>query len=441
MVNFVSHLFAAMTTDPPKRADLRARYETIRRASEQLCACLATEDYVVQTDFVVSPPKWHLAHTSWFWDQFLLTPHLPDYIPYDPRFLQVFNSYYVSLGRVVSKTQRGAFSRPTVAEVFGYRQHIDRYMHQLFERLDEAKLANLEALLELGLNHEQQHFELLCYDIKHIFFTNSVNLDWQTVSSLSFPVQSTEEVPDLNWIELPQGVVQIGHTGPGFCFDNEQPAHRVFLEPCALADRLTTNAEYARFVAEGGYRQSRWWLADGWARCQSEGWQAPLYWIESGGRWYEYTAAGLEVLEPLRPVSHLSFYEADAFARWAGCRLPTEFEWEAAARRYGGSGLFFEGARGLLPVPASSGSGLRQLEGWLWQWTQSAYTPYPGYCCVFDGPDEYNGKFMVNQLVLRGGSVCTLSEHYRPTYRNFFYPHDRWACTGLRLARSLDSIA
>ena len=423
-----------MITEPSKRAELLDRYGHIRRASEQLCAPLATEDYVVQTHFAVSPPKWHLAHTSWFWDQFVLTPHLPDYVPYDPRFLQVFNSYYISLGRVVDKAQRGAFSRPTVAEVFGYRHHIDQHMHRLFERLNEGTFSSLEPLLELGLNHEEQHFELLNYDLKHILFTNSVGMDWEAVAAPAAGGEAETDQPA--WVAFPEGIVHVGYAGDGFCFDNEQPAHRVFLEPFALADRLVTNAEFAAFIDDGGYRQSRWWLADGWSSVQSEGWQVPLYWLESGGRWYEYTAWGLERLEPQRPVSHLSFYEADAYARWAGCRLPTEFEWELAARSGTGDSLFYEGARGYLPV-GLAGTGLRQLEGWLWQWTCSSYAPYPGYRCVFDGPSEYNGKFMANQLVLRGGSTCTPRRHYRPTYRNFFYPHDRWAATGLRLARSL----
>jgi len=408
----------------------------VRQASENLCAKLSTEDFVVQTCYEVSPPKWHLAHTSWFWDQFVLMPYFPNYVSFDSRFLKFFNSYYVSIGNPENKMLRGTFSRPTVEEVYRYRRHIDSSMFSLLESMNEAELLKIMPVLELGLNHEEQHYELLGYDIKHIRFANLVDFEVDNASKSPINSERTKLVLPLTWTESEGGLTQVGYDEAGFCFDNEQPRHRVFLEPFAVANRLITNAEYLAFIEAGGYKDSRFWLADGWSKREEASWNSPLYWKQLEGVWHEYGSGGIERLDLTLPVTHISFYEADAFARWAGARLPTEFEWESIARGAGQEGQFtFNNSP--RQKPACEHSMIQQLHGHAWQWTQSPYAPYPGYACIFDGTGEYNGKFMVNQITLRGGSIYTPPAHYRTTYRNFFYPYDRWQCTGLRLARSL----
>lgn len=425
------------------RADLIDDYRRVRGLSEALCEPLAIEDYGLQTIVEASPPKWHLAHVSWFFETFLLRPFLADYRPFHPRFEYLFNSYYEQTGTGIwPRAQRGLLSRPTVAEVYDYRRHVDRAMTRLLTDCPPAQWPVVEARLLIGLNHEQQHQELLITDIKHHLAFNPLRPAYRADLPATAPGQAP---PPLTFTEFAGGIVEIGHTGNGFAYDNEGPRHPVLLAPYRLADRLVTNAEYQEFIAAGGYREPALWLADGWARVQAEGWQAPLYWEPDGerdgdspgpaggdARWQQMTLGGLRPLAPAEPVCHLSFYEAEAFARWAGRRLPTEAEWEHAAAGCALAGNFVESGR-LHPAPAAAAP-LAQLFGDCWEWTASAYLPYPGYRPAVGALGEYNGKFMSGQMVLRGGSCATSRGHARASYRNFFYPHERWQFKGIRLA-------
>jgi ergothioneine biosynthesis protein EgtB len=408
-------------------ASLAARYTAVRSFTETLCTPLVTEDYVVQSMDDVSPTKWHLAHTTWFFETFILVPHATGYRVHHPDYAYLFNSYYVQAGERHCRAQRGYLSRPTVAEVFAYRAHVDEAMQRLLEA-DDPRVA---PLVEIGLHHEQQHQELMLTDIKHVFSVNPLRPSYGTAS-----LPSGGAMPPLRWVECANGVNVIGHDGPGFSYDNETPRHRVFLEPYALADRLVTNGEYLDFMMDGGYRHAELWLSLGWATAQENEWSEPFYWEERDGEWWHFTLQGMQRVDPSAPVVHLSCFEADAYARWAGARLPTEFEWEAAAAGQPVDGNFVE-AGALHPLPAQAGEGLRQLFGDVWEWTQSQYSPYPGYAPPPGALGEYNGKFMCNQFVLRGGSCATSHTHIRPTYRNFFPPEATWQFTGLRLARSL----
>jgi ergothioneine biosynthesis protein EgtB len=400
----------------------------------EICEPLEPEDYGLQAAPFASPPKWHLAHTSWFFETFLLKPWLPGYQTPAPQYEVLFNSYYNGVGEQFPRPQRGLLSRPTLREVLAYREHVDSAMATLFEQRDHARRAAIIDRLRLGIEHERQHQELFFTDLKFSFAANPLLPAYRNSE-----LPTAEQAGPLQWLRFEGGLVDIGFRGEGFCFDNELPRHRCYLEPYQLADRLVSNNEYAEFVADGGYRRPELWLADGWALAQANDWCAPLHWHERDGQSLEYTLHGLQPRAPGRPVCHVSGYEADAYARWAGARLPTEQEWEIAATAVFPGTLQAPGESGaaehaLHPAAATGTSALQQLHDACWQWTQSAYAPYPGFRTSADAIGEYNGKFMSNQWVLRGGSCVTAHSQRRPSYRNFFYPHDRWQFSGIRLA-------
>jgi len=414
-----------MTVDPPSaRAGTAARFERVRRQTSALCASLTAEDMQLQSMPDASPAKWHLAHTTWFFETFVLA-HDPAWKPRDPAWHYLFNSYYQSVGPMHVRAQRGLLSRPSLDEVRDYRRRVDEAVLALLDRRDDPELASL---VELGLQHEQQHQELLLTDIKHAFWCNPL----QPALHSSIAAPAGAPAVSLQFLPGREGIVEIGHRGEGFAFDNETPRHRTLLQPHALANRLATNAEYLAFVREGGYREPGLWLSDGWATVQREGWQHPLYWQDDLAS--EFTLAGVRALDPAEPVCHLSYYEADAFARWAGARLPTEAEWESAAQGVAIEGNLQESGR-FQPLPAHAGEGALQLFGDAWEWTASPYVGYPGYRPLPGSLGEYNGKFMCGQWVLRGGSCATPRDHIRASYRNFFPPHARWQFAGLRLGQ------
>jgi len=418
----------AATAAGPDRVGLLARYRDVRRATERLCEPLAVEDYVVQAMPDVSPTKWHLAHVSWFFETFLLRPNLVGYEPLDPAYRYLFNSYYNAVGPQFSRPARGHLSRPTVAEVYRYRTHVDAAMARLLETAEAGTLLRIAPLLELGLNHEQQHQELILTDLKYNLAVNPLRPAYHGVVA-----PRGRSAPPLRWLDVAGGLQAIGHDGAGFAFDNEGPRHTVYLRPFRLATRPVTNGEFMQFIADGGYRSAAHWLSDGWRTVQERAWQAPLYWEPRDGEWWTQTLAGPAPVDPHAPVTHLSYYEADAYARWQGRRLPTEQEWEHAAAdeplrgHFQDDGVFH-------PVPAADTGGLAQVFGDVWEWTASAYAPYPGFRAAPGAIGEYNGKFMVSQMVLRGGSCVTPRSHLRVTYRNFFPPDARWQFSGIRLA-------
>jgi ergothioneine biosynthesis protein EgtB len=413
-----------MTVQPsPATVTMASRFEHVRRRTLDLCVGLSAEDLQLQSMPDASPGKWHLAHTSWFFEQFVLG-HDPSYRPRDPAWGRLFNSYYESVGPLHARPRRGLLSRPSLDEVRDYRHEIDEAVNARLMRDADPELA---ALVELGIQHEQQHQELLLTDIKHALWCNPLQPAYRA------PIASTvTKAVALRFLDGDAGIVEIGHRGEGFAFDNETPRHRSLLHPHALANRLVTNAEYLAFVREGGYREPGLWLSDGWATVQREGWQQPLYWQDDLAS--EFTLAGVRALDPHEPVCHLSYYEADAFARWAGARLPTEAEWESAAQRVAVDGNLQDGQR-FQPRAAQAGSGLLQLYGDVWEWTASPYVGYPGFRPLPGSLGEYNGKFMSGQWVLRGGSCVTPRDHVRATYRNFFPPQARWQFAGLRLGQ------
>jgi ergothioneine biosynthesis protein EgtB len=399
-------------------SDLGERFASVRQHSLGLAAPLSAEDQCIQSMPDASPTKWHLAHTSWFFEAVVLIPHLPGYVEFDPRFAHLFNSYYESLGPRHPRPQRGLLTRPSLTQVHAYREHVDAAVqHLLAQPESRGDWETAASLLELGLNHEQQHQELMLTDILHAFSCNPLLPAYQPVDE---PLLRLAAAPaPLRWIEMSGGVVEVGSDASGFAFDNESPRHAVLLKPYRLADRLVTCGDYAQFIADGGYESASLWLSDGWAAVQAGGWKGPAYWLAPGDsrasadHWQVFGPHGVRPVDPQAPVSSLSFYEAAAYAEWAGARLPTEFEWEAA---FGVSGI-------------------TQMTGHAWQWTRSSYDPYPGFQ-PFAGPvGEYNGKFMVGQMVLRGGSAATPEGHTRATYRNFFPPAARWQFSGLRLAQ------
>ena len=409
------------------RSTLLERYRGVRRVTEALCEPLEVEDLVIQSMPEASPAKWHLAHTSWFFETFVLERALRDYKPFDDRYRFLFNSYYYSVGPMHLRPERGLLSRPTVAQVREYRRHVDRWMERFLEEADDATVANHASVVTLGLNHCQQHQELLLTDIKHAFWKNPLLPAYRNTTK-----NTPAETPPLRWIPFAEGVREIGHDGTGFAFDNESPRHRVFVEPFRLAQRLITNGEYLEFMKTGGYERPDLWLSDGWNARMEEAWEAPLYWFIEGGAWKQFTLGGPRELDLAEPVCHVSYYEADAYARWAGVRLPTEAEWEIAAQDAPVTGGFLESGRF---HPASSRDALlSQLYGEVWQWTGSAYSAYPGYAPLAGALGEYNGKFMSGQMVLRGASCLTPRSHARRTYRNFFPPRTRWQFAGIRLA-------
>lgn len=419
-----------VTTASPaaERASALQRFREVRLASEQICEPLAVEDYVVQTMPDVSPPKWNLAHTSWFFETFLLQPFAPGYQAVHPRYGFLFNSYYEAIGERQPRDRRG-MSRPTVAEVYEYRRCIDQAMSDLIDSANESAWKELASLLELGLNHEQQHQELMLTDLKHILAANAL----KPAYSAAQPAPPSD-ASELSWYNVAGGLIGSGFHGSGFAFDNEGPRHTNYLRPFRVASRLTTNAEYLEFIADGGYSEPRHWLSEGWARVQGQRWKAPLYWERDGSEWLQFTLSGLQPLAMHEPVNHVSFFEADAFANWSGKRLLTEFEWEQAAVGVAVAGNFLDPGAACHPHPAPNQSGLQQMFGDLWEWTASPYRPYPGYRAAEGAVGEYNGKFMCNQFVLRGGSCATPLGHIRPTYRNFFPPDARWQFSGIRLA-------
>ncbi|SIO66332.1 ergothioneine biosynthesis protein EgtB [Singulisphaera sp. GP187] len=415
---------------------LAARYDEVRRRTTSICAPLETEDYVVQSMPDASPAKWHLAHTSWFFETFVLKPASAEEIGSE-KYSYLFNSYYNAIGERTPRGERGLLSRPTVAEVYHYREAIDKRMKTLLERADPALLERLGASIVLGLNHEQQHQELILTDLKSMFARNPL----RPVYRESRGIGGAEAYP-VHWLRYEEGLRRIGSEGTGFAFDNELPRHSVFVQSFQLADRLVTNQEFYAFINDGGYDQPRYWLSDGWAARNSHGWTAPLYWERDQSdarRWRIMTLAGLRELEPNEPVCHVSYYEADAFARWAEARLPSEAEWEVAAEGVEVQGNFLENEQfHPQPLAAANAEGrLGQLFGDVWEWTRSPYSPYPGYRPAPGALGEYNGKFMCNQLVLRGGSCVTPRSHIRSTYRNFFPPDARWQFSGIRLANDV----
>ena len=407
---------------------LLTRFKTVRAWSETLARPLQTEDYVAQPMPDASPTKWHLAHVTWFWETFVLKPHLPTYRALFPEYEVLFNSYYNAVGPQFPRSQRGSITRPTVSQTFDYRSHVDAAMEELLVSTDD----DLTALVELGLNHEQQHQELILTDLKFLLSCNPLYPVYRE-QQLSPPVAA-----DSNWIAHDGGLVEIGDGGKGFSFDNEGPLHRVWLEPFEISSQLVSCGDWLEFIADGGYNRSEFWLSAGWNAVQQNNWTAPLYWQMGEENWQQFTLSGLRDVDPGEPVCHVSYFEADAFARWggkqwSGARLPTEFEWEVACNGAPAQGNFAESER-FHPRAASAGF---EPFGNAWQWTRSQYSPYPGYRADEGALGEYNGKFMCNQFVLRGGSCATPQSHIRASYRNFFPPDARWQFSGLRLARDV----
>ena len=403
---------------------LAERFCQTRALTTALIAPLAVEDCVVQSMPDASPAKWHLAHTTWFFEQFVLGPHAPAYREFDPRFGYLFNSYYETVGDRHRRAERGLLTRPTLEDVRAYRDYVDEGVLDLLAHGTHPEVA---ALIELGLHHEQQHQELLLTDLKHLLSCNPLRPTYRELD-----VSEPADLEPLLFYQCPEGIYEIGHSGSEFCFDNETPRHRVFLAPFALAHRPISNSEYRDFIRDGGYTRAQLWMSDGWATVQAQGWKRPIYWNNALDG--EFTLGGERELDAAAPVCHVSWYEADAFSRWAGARLPTESEWEAVAARQPIDGNFLDDD---LMHPQANGAGrdLAQLFGDVWEWTSSAYSPYPGFQPAAGAIGEYNGKFMANQFVLRGGSCVTPASHIRATYRNFFYPTARWQFAGIRLAK------
>jgi ergothioneine biosynthesis protein EgtB len=404
------------------------RLSAVRTRTGSLCAPLEIEDYVIQASDSVSPPKWHLAHTSWFFETFILLPFVPGYRVFDETYAHLFNSYYETAGTFFPRTQRGLLSRPTVAQIYRYRSHVDEALHALLTNLPQHSAHDILARIELGIEHETQHQELLLMDVKYNFFINPLKPAYRKVANLPSPAS----LPAMVWQAFDGEIVEIGHDGVGFSFDNERPKHQTLLQDFQLGSRLVSNEEYLAFIADGGYQRPDLWLSDGWHLINTQHWTAPLYWLKEENDWQQFTLSGMQPLNLHEPVAHLSYYEADAYARWAGKRLPTEAEWEHAAARLPIAGNFLE--TGLLHPQAARQPGLTQLFGDLWEWTQSAYSSYPGFRPLPGTLGEYNGKFMSGQMVLRGGCCATAQDHMRASYRNFFRPADRWMFSGLRLA-------
>ncbi len=420
-------------TREEKQARLAETYERVRGFTMRLAEPLAVEDLVIQSMPDVSPTKWHLAHTTWFFETFILK-QVPDYQPFHRHYEYLFNSYYNGVGEQFPRAKRGLLSRPTVSEVFQYRQRVDGAMMMWLK--DGILSENVLSLIELGLHHEQQHQELILTDIKHVLSQHPLF----PVYDGSLHLHESQMVRKRSSLAFSSGLYEIGHSGAGFAYDNEGPRHRVYLNNFQVDDRLITNGEFIGFLEDGGYSRPELWLSMGWTHLVENGWDAPMYWTRLDREWHTFTLVGLRAVDENAPVTHLSFFEADAFARWAGRRLPSEAEWEIAARGETVAGRFVDTLLGQkeVPHPAShddaTGLPSRQFYGDVWEWTSSPYTPYPGFKPTEGAVGEYNGKFMCNQYVLRGGSCATSSDHIRPTYRNFFPPEARWQFSGLRLA-------
>jgi ergothioneine biosynthesis protein EgtB len=444
------NLSAAATLDLPSAAptrsrasspakDLLARFHELRNFSDRLSENLAPEDCVVQSMPEVSPTKWHLAHTTWFFETFILKKYVSGYQPEIPEYAYLFNSYYNAAGDMHRRDLRGLISRPTVDETKRYRASIDSHIDQLLTDADEKLFAELEVLITLGIHHEQQHQELLVTDIKHVFAQNPLHPVFRESKPNDGRDGSPNRPSKIEFVEFDEAIVEIGHEGSGFSYDNEGPRHRALVLPFSLADRLVTNGEYLEFVADNGYSRPEFWLSLGWQTVNEQRWQAPLYWEKREDAWWNFTLSGFRPVDESEPVTHISYFEADAFANWSGARLPTEFEWERAAEKIEIEGNFVEG-ESFHPKPLTTKPKDRhfaQMFGDVWEWTRSSYSPYPGYHAEPGALGEYNGKFMCNQYVLRGGSCATSRTHIRKTYRNFFQPDKRWQFTGIRLARDL----
>jgi ergothioneine biosynthesis protein EgtB len=420
---------AHLRNEPELQRALAARYASTRAQTGRLAQPLSAEDCALQSMPDASPVKWHLAHTTWFFETFVLERAVADYRHYSPQFRVLFNSYYVAVGARHPRPERGMLSRPSLDEVRGYRSHVDQHMTDLLAT--GAVNPEFLELIELGINHEQQHQELIVTDLKHLLAKNPLQPAY---------VDSTPAVaavaPPLKWLPMPDGIRQIGYAGDGFRFDNEEPRHRVFIDGYAMASRPVTVGEYADFIADGGYRRAELWLSEGWDLCNAQGWKAPLYWHPERGAEAAFTLHGAQSLNAAEAVCHLSFFEADAYARWAGARLPTEAEWETFAATQPMNGNFLEDQRfHPAPAPATNERAAAQVYGDVWEWTRSSYEPYPGYRTAPGAVGEYNGKFMSNQYVLRGGSCATPASHIRASYRNFFPAGARWQFSGMRLAR------
>jgi ergothioneine biosynthesis protein EgtB len=436
----MAHLKSVLRFPPPSveeraLASLASQYVSVRQQTDALTAPLTPEDLMVQSCPEASPGKWHMAHTSWFFETFILSSHLPGYRPFHSQFRDLFNSYYNAVGQQPEKALRNTFSRPPLEEIRKYRAHVDEHMLKLLQSGSVA--AEAQKLVTLGLNHEQQHQELIVTDIKHGFWSNPLHPAYQAAVSATSTDSAPQQKPQL----YPEGLYEIGAEGGHFYFDNEGSRHKVFLRSFRFAMRLATCGEYLSFMEDAGYSRPELWLSDGWKAVQTHRWKAPLYWEKSGGQWIQFTCSGMRNVEEAEPVCHVSYYEADAFARWAGARLPTEFEWEVAASRVPAiEGNFLENGRfHPAAAPASIENGLQsgvplQLFGDVWEWTASAYLAYPGYKPAAGALGEYNGKFMSGQMVLRGGSCATPRSHIRVSYRNFFPPETRWQFSGIRLA-------
>lgn len=417
------------------REFLTKSFKTVRDFSHTLAEPLEIEDYVIQSMPDVSPTKWHLAHTSWFFETFVLSKAVKGYKSLSPQYAYLFNSYYIQAGERHLRPKRGLISRPTVEETYNYRNYVDEHMVEFMDGADEREWKEFSPVIEIGIHHEQQHQELIVTDIKHVFSENPLRPVY--VANSDKNGKSAKGAPPAKWIDFEGGLNLIGHEGKGFGYDNEYPRHKVYIEPFRLQSRLVTNGEYIEFIEDGGYETPGLWLSEGWATVESRSWKAPFYWERKNGRWACFTLSGMRSVITEEPVCHVSYFEADAYARWSGARLPTESEWESAAGGLPVEGNFVEElsfhpeARASVKVQLP----LRQMYGDVWEWTQSPYTSYPGFKTLPGALGEYNGKFMCSQFVLRGGSCATSKSHIRKTYRNFFPPDARWQFMGIRLAK------
>lgn len=421
---------ASLNNDRFSKETIADKYNEIRAFTEYLVEPLETEDFVIQAMENTSPTKWHLAHTSWFFETFVFKKFKPNFESLHPQYAYLFNSYYLQTGVPFKRSSRGLLSRPTVKEVFTYRAYVNEQMDAFIKNCDKDTWNEAAKVIEIGMNHEQQHQELILTDIKYLLAQNPLLPLYREK-----PALMSGEVEPINWITFDEGTVEIGNEGNEFTYDNEHPRHKTYVQNFELADRLITNKEFIEFMEDGGYSRSELWLDEGWAKVNSEEWEAPLYWFKRDGEWFNFTFAGAHKVVLDEPVTHISYFEADAFARWKGVRLPTEQEWEFACGNKNIEGNFV-GNGEFHPIPVSENDkGLKQMYGDAWEWTSSSYAAYPGYKPLPGALGEYNGKFMANQYVLRGGSCATSKSHIRKTYRNFFHTNARWQFTGIRLAK------
>ena len=438
MSSIVAPAINQATTARPRSSEgrsraecLLARFRQIRNFTTGLCRNLEPEDCVVQSIPDVSPTKWHLAHTTWFFETFILKKFVSEYRAEIPQYAYLFNSYYNAAGDMHRRDLRGLISRPTVKEAQRYRSSIDSHIDNLLSHADEKLIDEIEPILVLGIHHEQQHQELLVTDIKHVFAQNPL---YPVFREREIDVVSAKTAP-MHFLHFEETTAEVGHEGNGFSYDNEGPRHRVLVGAFSLASRPTTNGEYLKFIEADGYTRPEFWLSLGWMTVNEQRWEAPLYWEKRDGAWWQFTLSGLRPVDESEPVTHVSYFEADAFANWIGARLPTEFEWERVALDCAIEGNFVENEQFQPRASTGQKRQIRQMFGDVWEWTRSAYSPYPGYRAAPGALGEYNGKFMCNQYVLRGGSCATSRTHIRRTYRNFFQPEKRWQFTGIRLAR------